>query len=208
MKDAIIRLCLAFAIVVTTCSLSAFAEDGNGNAADADAANGANGTIAGATGGHLDTEHDGPCRQMSLNFWGLSYHPDRTKGYNEHNWGAGFSCYTRPDIPWLLGSGKDNRLVFEGDAMLNSWRGLMVPLSIGMNWRVKTFASSGCKLYLVTAMTVAYYNNPITNVSEVDWGPIPGLSIGCGAFRTNMMLVPSASRVPLAVAIASMSFVF
>lgn len=208
MKDALIRLCLAFAIVSTTFSLSALAEDGSGTAADANAANGASGTIAGATGGHFDREHDGPCRQMGLNVWGLSYHPDRTKGYNEHNWGAGFSCYTRPDIPWLLGSGKDNRLVFEGDAMLNSWNGLMVPVSVGVNWRVKTFESSGCKLYLVTAMTVAYYNNPIRNVSEVDWGPIPGVTLGCGAVRTNMMLVPSASKVPLAVAIASVSFVF
>jgi hypothetical protein len=200
MKRRIIRLGLAFGFVLTAFSPAAFAEDGT-------AANAANGTVAGAVGGNFGGGHDGPCRQMSLNIWGLSYHPDRTKGYNEQNWGAGFSCYTRPDIPWLLGKSQDNRLVIEGDAMLNSWRGLMVPLSIGANWRVKTF-SDGCKLYFVTAMTVAYYNHPNTGVSEVDWGPIPGVSLGCGKVRTNMMLVPSASRVPLAVAIASMSFVF
>ena len=197
MKRTIIRLGLACVLVMAAFPPAAFAEDENA----------ATGTIAGAKGGEFSSDHDGPCRQMSLNLWGLSYHPDRTKGYNEQNWGAGFSCYTHPDIPWLLGSGRDNRLVFEGDAMLNSWRGLMVPVSIGANWKLKTFAS-GCKLYAVTALTVAYYNNPITNVSEVDWGPIPGISLGCGAIRTNMMLVPSASKVPLAVAIASMSIVF
>jgi len=203
MKRLLIRLGLSFAIVATMCAPAAFAEDGNAANVNADA----DGHIAGAIGGKFDTGHDGPCRQMSLNLWGLSYHPDRSKGYNEQNWGAGFSCYTHPNIPWLLGRGTDNRLVFEGDAMLNSWRGLMVPVSIGANWRVKTFAS-GCKLYVVTAMTVAYYQNPIKNISEVDWGPIPGVSLGCGAIRTNMMLVPSASQVPLAVAIASMSIVF
>ena len=197
MNEKIIRLCLVLAML-TTFSLAARAED--------ETANAATGTIAGAKGGNFG-DHDGVCRQMSLNLWGLSYHPDRSKGYNEQNWGAGFSCYTRPDIPWLLGKGSDNRLVFEGDAMLNSWRGLMVPLSVAANWKVKTFAS-GCKLYVVTAMTVAYYNDPQKNVSEVDWGPIPGVSFGCGAVRTNMMLVPSASKVPLAVAVASMSIVF
>jgi hypothetical protein len=201
MKRTIIRLGLPLMLMLAAVMPAAFAEDGN-------AANAATGTVAGAVGGKLGGGgHDGPCQQMSLNLWGLSYHPDRSKGYNEQNWGAGFSCYTHPDIPWLLGKGQDNRLVIQGDALLNSWRGLMVPLSIGANWRIKTF-SDGCKLYFVTAMTVAYYNHPDTGVSEVDWGPIPGVSIGCGRIRTNMMLVPSASRVPLAVAIASMSFVF
>jgi hypothetical protein len=156
---------------------------------------------------HFHAGHSGPCREYGLNLWGLSFHPDRSKDYNERNWGAGLSCYTRPDIPWLLGHNQDNRLVFEGDAMLNSWRGVMVPLSIGTNYRVTTF-SGGCKLYVVAALTVAYYNNPVRNVSEVDWGPIPGVSLGCGNIRTSMMLVPSTSKVPLAVAIASMSIVF
>jgi len=193
-----IRLCLVFALSTTFASVARAADDETSNAAT--------GTIAGATGGNFGSR-DGFCRQMSLNLWGLSYHPDRTKGYNEHNWGAGFSCYSHPDIPWLLGKGSDNRLVIEGDAMLNSWRGLMVPLSVAANWKMKTFAS-GCKLYFVTAMTVAYYNDPVKNISEVDWGPIPGVSLGCGSVRTNMMLVPSASKVPLSVAVASLSFVF
>jgi hypothetical protein len=34
------------------------------------------------------------------------------------------------------------------------------------------------------------------------------MSLGCGNIRTNMMLGPSSSRVPLSVAIASMSIVF
>ena len=208
MKRKIIRLGLVFVFSAAVSVPVVVAADEN--AASATAADGtaaASGTIVGATGGKFEQGHDGVCRQMSINFWGLSYHPDRTKGYNEQNWGAGFSCYSRPNIPWLLGSGRDNRLVIEGDAMLNSWRGLMVPLSVGANWKMKTFAS-GCKLYFVTALTVAYYNDPNKTYSEVDWGPIPGLSLGCGAIRTNMALVPSASRVPLAVAVASMSIVF
>ncbi len=196
MKDAIIRLCVTCACVAAMFVPAASAAGGN----DADA------TVAGATGGSF-TGHGGACRDMSLNLWGLSYHPDRSKGYNEQNWGAGFSCYTRPDIPWLLGSGKDNRLVFEGDALLDSWRGLMVPVSVGLNYKLKTLGG-GCKLYFVGALTVAYYDNPVKNVAEVDWGPIPGVSLGCGNIRTNVMLVPSATQVPLAVAIASVSIVF
>src|SRR6266481_267323 len=98
MKELLIRLCLTCALLLTAVPPAALAAG----------------------------EDDGVCGQISLNLWGLSYHPDRTKGYNEQNWGAGFSCYTHPDIPWLLGTGSDNRLVFEGDGMLNSWRGLMV----------------------------------------------------------------------------------
>lgn len=197
MKRTLIRLCLVCSLLAAFASVGVAADD---------TSNAATGTIVGARGGTFG-DHDGFCRQMSLNLWGLSYHPDRTKGYNEQNWGAGFSCYSRPNIPWLLGTGADNRLVIEGDAMLNSWRGIMVPLSLGANWKLKTFAS-GCKLYAVTALTVAYYDNPQKNISEVDWGPIPGASFQCGAVRTNMMLVPSASKAPLAVAIASMSIVF
>ena len=196
MKHKLIRLCWTFVFALTMFTPAVFAAGEDG--ADA--------TVAGAVGGNFGTR-DGACKEMSLNLWGLSYHPDRTKGYNEQNWGAGFSCYSHPDIPWLLGKGADNRLVLEGDAMLNSWRGLMVPLSLGVNYRMKTF-SDGCKLYFVAAMTVAYYNNPIKNVSEIDWGPIPGLSLGCGKVRTNLMLVPSATQAPLAVAIASVAIVF
>ncbi len=187
MRKNVIRLCLASLLVLTGAGVSH---------ADGDSIS------EFASGGH-----DGLCRQMSVDLWGLSYHPDRTKGYNEHNWGAGFSCYTRPNLQWLLGRDQDNTLAFEGDGMLNSWRGLMVPISMGANWRLKTFAN-GCKVFGVAALTVAYYNNPIRNVSEIDWGPIPGVSLGCGAVRTNLVLVPSASRVPLAVAIASVSIVF
>jgi len=196
MRRASIRswfFCVAIALVASP----SFAEDESNSSSESN----------GATIERLDAEHSGACRQFSVNVWGLSYHPDRSRGYNEHNWGAGFSCYTRPNISWLLGRDQDNRLVFEGDAMLNSWRGVMVPVSIGANYRVKAF-SGGCKLYFVAAMTVAYYNNPVRDVGEVDWGPIPGASLACGNIRTNMMLVPSASRVPLAVAIASMSIVF
>ena len=200
MRNTRIRLWLVLPFVLMMFAAVALA------AGDADD-NDPGGTVAGATGASL-SERSGACRNVSLNLWGLSYHPDRTKGYNEQNWGAGVSCYSHPNIPWLLGTGRDNRLVLEGDAMINSWRGLIVPVSIGANYRVKAFAG-GCKLYAVAALTAAYYSNPVTNISRVDVGPIPGVSLGCGGIRTNMMFVPStSSKAPLAVAIASMSIVF
>jgi len=146
----------------------------------------------------------GPCQQLGLNVWGVSYHPNRSINYNEKNWGAGMTCYMRPDARWLLGSDPDNQLVLEGDAMLNSWRGLMVPVSLGVNYRLKSFAN-GCKLFFVGAAVAAYYQNPIKGISEVDVGPVPGFAFGCGAIRSNVMLVPSASagQRPLAAVIAS-----
>ena len=73
MKETLIRLGL-----VCVCALTMFAR-----APSAADENAANGTVAGAVGGNFGNGHDGVCRQMSLNLWGLSYHPDRTKGYNE-----------------------------------------------------------------------------------------------------------------------------
>lgn len=83
--------------------------------------------------------------------------------------------------------------------MLNSWRGLMVPLSIGADYRLKTF-SGGCKLYAVAAMTVAYYNNPVKNMSEVDWGPIPGVSLSLWRSRRCRS---SSDRYPSRLSCAS-----
>jgi len=147
----------------------------------------------------------GPCRQLGLNVWGVSYHVNRTTEYDERNWGAGLTCFTRPDLKWL-GRDDDNRLFLEGDALVNSWHGLVVPVSLGVDYTVKHF--DACRLSFIGALTVAYYQMPTRGVSEVRWGPLPGLAVGCSRIRTNMILVPSASKQPLAAVVASMSVLF
>jgi hypothetical protein len=147
----------------------------------------------------------GPCRQLGLNVWGVSYHVNRATDYDEQNWGAGLTCYGRPDFRWL-GRDEKNRVFFEGDALVNSWRGLVFPLSLGVDYTVKNFAA--CRLSFIGALTVAYYQLPDRGISEVRWGPLPGFALGCGHIRTNMILVPSPSKQPLAAIVGSMSVLF
>jgi len=147
----------------------------------------------------------GPCRQVGLNLWGVSYHVNRGTDYDERNWGAGLTCYGRPDVKWL-GRDENNRVFFEGDALVNSWRGLVLPLSLGVDYTVKNL--DACRLSFICALTVAYYQLPERGVSEVRWGPLPGFALGCGHIRTNMILVPSPSKKPLSAVVASMSVLF
>jgi hypothetical protein len=147
----------------------------------------------------------GPCRKLGLNVWGVSYHVNRNTDYDEQNWGAGLTCYGRPDLKWL-GRDENNRVFFEGDALINSWRGLVFPLSLGVDYTVKNFAA--CRLSFIAALTVAYYQLPDRGISEVRWGPLPGFALGCGHVRTNMILVPNPSKQPLAAVVASMSVLF
>jgi hypothetical protein len=147
----------------------------------------------------------GPCRQFGVNVWGVSYHVNRATNYDERNWGVGLTCYGRPDLKWL-GRDENNRLFLEGDALINSWRGLVFPLSLGVDYTVKNF--NPCRLSFIGALTVAYYQLPERGVSEVRWGPLPGFALGCGHLRTNVILVPSPSKPPLAAVVASMSVLF
>jgi len=156
--------------------------------------------IAWPKGAHAQSEspaaHNtlGPCRQLGLNVWGLSYHLNRQTAYDEQNWGAGLTCYGRP-------------LFFEGDALVNSWRGLVVPLSLGVDHTL--WSVDACRLSFIGAVTVAYYQLPARGISEVRWGPLPGVSFGCGRIRTNVILVPNASKQqPLSAVVASMSVLF
>src|SRR5262245_14509703 len=59
-------------------------------------------------------------RQWGISVWGLSYHINRSIDYNEANLGAGVRYYF-------------NRHAFvEGDALLNSNRGIVLPVSAGL----------------------------------------------------------------------------
>jgi len=147
----------------------------------------------------------GPCRQLGVNVWGASYHVNRNTEYDEQNWGAGLTCYGRPNLKFL-GRDDNSQIFFEGDALINSWRGLVVPVSLGVDYTLKNF--DRCRLSFIGAMTVAYYELPQKGISEVRWGPLPGFTVGCGHVQTKMILVPSPSRQPLSAVVASMSFVF
>jgi hypothetical protein len=147
----------------------------------------------------------GPCRQLGLNIWGVSYHVNRSTDYDEQNWGAGLTCYGRPDLKWL-GHDDHNRVFIEGDALVNSWRGLVFPLSLGVDYTLKNI--DRCRLSFIAALTVAYYQLPARGESEIRWGPVPAFALGCGRIRTTMILVPRPSTQPLAAIVGSMSVLF
>lgn len=144
--------------------------------------------------------------QWGISIWGVSYHVDRSVDYNEGNWGLGLRYYTRPDWKWL-GRDDDNRIFLEVDALRNSNRGLVLPLSAGAEYRIWSLPG-GCKLFAVAALTLAYYQYPAKTTTELKFGPVPGLAIGCGHLKSNVMAVLRKSSEPLAAVTASMTIVF
>ncbi len=131
-----------------------------------------------------------------ISVWGLSYHVDRSVDYNEDNWGLGVRYYARRD-----------RFFVEFDALRNSNRGLVLPLSAGAEFRIAPLPA-GCTLFAVAALTLAYYQYPNRHTSEIKLGPVPGVSVGCGHLRTNVMAVLRKSSEPLAALTASLTIVF
>ena len=142
--------------------------------------------------------------QWGISIWGLSYHVDRSVDYNELNWGLGL--YDARPEPWLGASG-DNHLFFEVDALRNSNRGLALPISVGAEFRIAPLPA-GCKLFVVTALTAAYYQYPNRDTADIKVGPVPGVSIGCGRFKTNVDVVLRKSSEPLAALTASLTIMF
>jgi hypothetical protein len=134
--------------------------------------------------------------RWGLSLWGLSYHVDRSVDYNEGNWGLGVRYYFKPD-----------RYFLEVDALRNSHRGLALPLSAGAEFRFAPLPA-GCALYGVAALTVAYYQFPDQNRTEVKAGPVPGVTIGCGRVKGNVIAVLRKSSEPLAALTASLTIVF
>jgi hypothetical protein len=134
--------------------------------------------------------------QWGVSIWGLSYHVDRSVDYDEFNWGLGLRYYFKPD-----------KYFVEADALRDSNRGLVVPLSAGAEFRMAPLPA-GCKLFGVAALTAAYYQYGNTNTSVIKFGPVPGVAIGCGHVKTNIMAVLRKSSEPLAALTASVTIVF
>jgi hypothetical protein len=134
--------------------------------------------------------------RWGISLWGLSYHVDRSVDYNEDNWGLGLRYYFKPD-----------RFFVEVDALRNSNRGLVLPLSAGAELRVAPLPA-GCKLFAVAALTAAYYQYPNRNTTDIKVGPVPGVSVGCGHLKGNVMAVLRKSSEPLAALTASLTIVF
>ena len=135
-------------------------------------------------------------QRWGVSLWGLSYHVDRSVDYNEDNWGLGVRYYLKPD-----------RFFFELDALRNSNRGLVVPLSAGAEFRIAPLPA-GCKLSAVAALALAYYRYPDRNLTEIKFGPVPGVTIGCGRVKTNVIAVLRKSSEPLAALTASVTIMF
>ena len=135
-------------------------------------------------------------RRWGLSIWGLSYHVDRSVDYNEDNWGLGARYYFKPD-----------RLFVEADALRNSNRGLVLPLSLGAEFRMLPLPA-GCKLSGVVALTAAYYAYPSRDTTDFKIGPVPGVIIGCGRVKANVMVVLRKSSEPLAAITASVTIMF
>ena len=134
--------------------------------------------------------------QWGVSIWGVSYHVDRSVDYDELNWGIGLRYYFRPD-----------KYFVEADALRDSNRGLVVPLSAGAEFRMAPLPA-GCQLFGVAALTAAYYQYGNTNTSVIKFGPVPGVAIGCGHLKTNIMAVLRKSSEPLAALTASVTIVF
>ena len=153
-----------------------------------------------------DEGKGGTGHQWGISLWGLSYHLDKSIDYNESNWGLGIRYYSRPQWRWL-GRDQDNRLFLEIDALRNSHKGLVVPLSAGVEYQIKTF-SDGCQLFVVGAMTLAYYQNLREDAAELKFGPVPGLALSWRHIRTNIVAVLKGSREVLAAVVGSVTIVF
>ena len=134
--------------------------------------------------------------RWGLSIWGLSYHVDRSVDYNEDNWGLGVRYYFKPE-----------RLFLEVDAVRNSNRGLVLPVSLGLEFTIAPLPA-GCRLSGVGALSAAYYQFANTNRSVVKYGPVPGVTFGCGRVKANLIAVLRKSSEPLAALTASLTIMF
>jgi hypothetical protein len=134
--------------------------------------------------------------QWGVSIWGLSYHVDRSVDYNEDNWGLGVRYYFKPE-----------KYFIEADALRNSNRGLVLPLSAGAEFRVAPLPAT-CQLFAVAALTLAYYQYPNRNTTDIKFGPVPGVAVGCGHVKGNVMAVLRKASEPLAALTASVTIVF
>jgi hypothetical protein len=134
-------------------------------------------------------------RRWGMTLWGLSYHVNKSIDYEAGNWGLGVRYYIKP-----------RHFFLEADALENSNRGLVVPVSAGAEIGVGSIGV--CRFSALAALTAAYYQNPRKHLDQVKWGPVPGATIGCGRFKTNVMVILSPSNEPLAAVAASLTILF
>ena len=133
--------------------------------------------------------------RLGVTIWGLSYHINKSIDYEANNWGAGLRYYL------------SRHLFVEGDALRNSNRGVVLPVSIGGQLRVASIAG-GCDISAMAALTAAFYQNLRTNRDYVKWGPVPGVSVRCGHFQPNVIAVLSPSNQLVAAVVASLTIRF
>jgi hypothetical protein len=157
--------------------------------------------IAGAEQSFTDT-----LPSWGVTVWGASYHFEKDIDYEKLNWGAGLRRYVRPHWKWL-GENPQTRILFEGDALRNSNGGLMVAASVGPEVHVASLWGP-CRLFGTATVTAAYYENPRTNKDQWKAGPVPGLTVGCGAMKINGFLVVRPSSQPVAALASSITIVF
>jgi hypothetical protein len=138
---------------------------------------------------------DEPDPRWGISIWGLSYHPPSAIDYADVNLGVGLRYYF-------------NRHFFvEGDALRDSNRGLVLPVSIGAEIGLISFGQT-CRLAAVGALTLAYYQNPRTESDYFKFGPVPGVVFGCHMVQVNVVAIFSPSGDPLAAIVASLTVRF
>jgi hypothetical protein len=136
-------------------------------------------------------------QRWGVSIWGLSYHVNRSADYNEDNWGLGVRYYFKP-----------HRLFFEADALRNSNRGLVAPASLGLEFKIAPLPA-GCRVSGVAALTAAYYQYPNFGTTDFKIGPVPGVTVGCGRVKANLIAVlRSSASSPLAALTASVTIMF
>jgi hypothetical protein len=133
-----------------------------------------------------------PDKRWGISIWGLSYHPDHEIDYDEANFGLGLRYYM------------NRKVFFEVDALHNSNHGVALPVSAGLDFTIASLGPA-CKIYGVAAGTVVYYQNPRTGRDYFKAGPVPGVTLGCGRVRTNVIVVLKPSRQPVAAIAASLT---
>lgn len=138
--------------------------------------------------------------------WGASYHFEKDIDYQNLNWGAGLRRYFRPDWHWL-GQNAQNRIFLQGDVLRNSNGGLMVAASAGPEIHLGQLWGP-CHLFGVATLSAAYYENPRRKEDEWKAGPVPGLTVGCGAVKINGTMILRASSQPVAALATSITILF
>jgi hypothetical protein len=140
-------------------------------------------------------QDDDDARPWGVTIWGLSWHVNQSIDYDEHNWGAGLRYYLR------------RHLFVEGDALRNSNRGLVLPVSIGFELGMGTLFDA-CHVSAVGAVTLAYYQNLRTESDYFKFGPVPGVAFRCGRIQPNVIAVLSPSGSLLAAIVGSVTIRF